>query len=74
MATVLSRPSECAGVSVYPFNTTARTTGGRGLLLRAGTEQRLTLSRNTALILDGSYNRTEGQAYLQGGLSLQLHF
>jgi hypothetical protein len=44
------------------------------LLLRAGTEQRLTLSRNTALILDGSYNRTEGQAYLQGGLSLQLHF
>jgi hypothetical protein len=48
--------------------------GDRSLLLRAGTEQRLTLSRNTALILDGSYNRTEGQAYLQGGLSLQLHF
>ncbi|MEO1912337.1 MAG: hypothetical protein ABGW98_00660 [Myxococcales bacterium] len=44
------------------------------MLLRAGTAQRFTLSRNTALILDGSDNRTEGQAYLQGGPSLQLHF
>lgn len=48
--------------------------GDRTLRLRAGTEQRVTLSRNTALVLEGSYNRTEGEAYLQGGLALQLHF
>ncbi|MCP5040340.1 MAG: DUF4105 domain-containing protein [bacterium] len=42
--------------------------------VRAGTQQRLVLSRNTALIAEGSWNRTEGEEYLQAELSFQLHF
>ncbi|MBW2389367.1 MAG: hypothetical protein JRG89_13145 [Deltaproteobacteria bacterium] len=34
----------------------------------------LTLSRNTALLLEGTYNRVEGADYLQAELALQLHF
>ncbi|MBW2723482.1 MAG: DUF4105 domain-containing protein [Deltaproteobacteria bacterium] len=48
--------------------------GDRTLRLRAGTQQRLTLSRNTALLLEGTYNRVEGADYLQAELALQLHF
>ena len=50
------------------------TIGDPTLRLRAGTQQRLTISRNTTLLLEGTYNRVEGTGYLQAELALQLHF
>ena len=48
--------------------------GDRSLWLRTGSEQRLALSRNTAVHLGASYNRVEGTGYLQAELSLRVHF
>lgn len=48
--------------------------GDRTLRLRGGTQQRLALSRNTALLLEGTYNRVEGIGYLQAELALQFYF
>ncbi len=48
--------------------------GDRTLRLRTGTQQRLVLSRNTALVLEGTYNRVEHSGFLQAELSLQIHF
>ncbi len=43
-------------------------------VVRAGTQQRLVLSRNTAVVAEGTFNRAEGEDHLQGELSLQFHF
>ncbi len=43
-------------------------------VVRAGTQQRLVLSRNTALIAEGSFHRNEGEDHLLGELSFQVHF
>jgi len=42
--------------------------------VRAGLEQRLTLTRNTALVAEGSYHRDEGEGDWLGALSFQLKF
>lgn len=42
--------------------------------VRAGVEQRVVLSRNTALIAEGAFRRDEGRDYIEAGVRVQLHF
>ena len=42
--------------------------------LRSGVDARLATSRNTALTLEGSYNRIHGEDWFEGGLRLNLYF
>jgi hypothetical protein len=42
--------------------------------LRSGVDARLATSRNTAITLEGSYNRIHGEDWFEGGLRLNLYF
>lgn len=42
--------------------------------VRSGMEGRLSTSRNTALILEATFNRSYGQNWAEGSLQLNLHF
>jgi hypothetical protein len=48
--------------------------GDRSLWLRAGVEQRLTLGRHTALVLDTAFERDFGASWGRVGLSWNLYF
>ena len=41
---------------------------------RGAVEARLTTSRNTALVAEGSGNRIHGETWLEGSLRLDVHF
>jgi hypothetical protein len=41
--------------------------------LRSGAEARVSLSRNSALVFQGSFNRSYGESWFEGGLRVDLH-
>jgi len=48
--------------------------GDTATWLRAGIEQRVRLTRNTAVRFEGSWNRDFGDGWAEGALRFDLHF
>ncbi len=69
----LRTPADRAKLRLF-VDATRFVAGDTTTRLRTGTEQRLTLTRNLAVVVTSTYNRIEGRGWFEGSLGLDLFF